>query len=111
MKIEEIRKGFDKLVANVGEVAPSSSTPFSFDYSGTVPIWGVTAACGCTNVRVEDGSIIGTYNAGTSPGTINKSITVFFDDGQDMYTRDERKNATMNPNKLKILLTVIGEIK
>lgn len=113
MGVEEIRNGFEDLVVNIGTVAPNSSTPFKFNYTGSIPIWGVQAACGCTSTKVdEEGrSITGFYNAASNATSVNKSITVFFDDGQEMYIRDAHKNASVNPNKLKILLSIVGEVK
>ena len=97
MTIEEMSESFGSIVFNVGSVRPNSSTPFKFEYNGNVPIWGVTAACGCTAVEVIDGGVVGTYNASSSPGVVDKKITVYFDDGEDMYIRNDKKIATINP--------------
>ncbi len=109
MTVEQMREAFDAIVINIGNVKPNSSTPFRFEYRGEKPLWGVQASCGCTSVEVTDDAVIGVYNAGVS-GDVNKTITAYFDDGQDMYIRNDKKVVSLNPKKAKITLTIIGNI-
>lgn len=104
-----MRNSFDSIVTNLGKVKVNSNTPFSFKYNGTVPIWAVTASCGCTAVEVAGEAVVGTFNASSNPGVVDKKITVYFDDGEDMYIRNDKKIATLNPKKAKLTLSIVGE--
>lgn len=109
MTVEDMRNSFDSIVTNLGKVKVNSNTPFSFKYIGTVPIHSISPSCGCTSVGVEEGAVVGTFNASSNPGVIDKKITVYFDDGEDMHIISDKKVSTLNPKKAKLTLSIVGE--
>ena len=115
MEISKIREGFDQLVNNLGKVKNDSTTKFSFTYTGPVPIFGIEPGCGCTNVKQHQGVIEGEYSSGkwneeSLPQQFNKTITVYFNDGNDLYKVSSDGVVSKNSDKLKVVLSITGEI-
>lgn len=129
VKSTQLRKSFDKLKVEFN-TGLKTRIPFEFNYSGDLPIHSIELGCGCTHGELIDGAKIKGYLQiydkdyykpspvdPTNPDSplnpivkVEKTITVFFDDGQPWFVINDKKHRNANPEKLKIVLRISGYV-
>lgn len=115
----EIRNAFESVIFKF-KGKPGDEIPFEFTYNGELDIQSIQPGCGCTEARVENNKIVGhlkldpleTYNPNENETSrsVQKSITVYFHDGQEWYTADQNKVRKANSNKLSAVVTIAGVV-
>lgn len=110
---------FDRVRFKFVDAKPGEKIDFTFNYSGEVPIWGITKSCGCVaNFDISADKITGTYDVGNNfrnhSGNdivdVQQSFTVFFDDEID-YTIVRDGVIMTNPEKPRVILSIDGQVK
>ncbi len=101
---------------------PDESIPFTFKYTGDIPIHSIQPGCGCTEAILDKktNTITGHLkldplkNYGVQPGQvstfISKNISVYFVDAQEWFIVNEKGNRVNNPNKVHVALSVQGNV-
>lgn len=75
-----VTNSFDTTIFNFGTANPDEKVPFEFNYTGEIPIFGVTAACNCTELKVE---------AGVIKGLLSLSNANYYNTQAAQYVQDE----------------------
>ena len=100
---------------------PEEGVSFEFKYSGDTPILALEPGCtACTSLECDGETIKGiltldskekyTAALGVQAAPINKSIQVWFDDGEDWYTIGDNFQRHPNPKKISIPLFLSGQV-
>ncbi len=79
---------------------------FARKEDGTLAIFG----CGCTGFTDEGKTVKGTYNHEVN-GDIEKTFTLFFNDGKDLEVKNDKGVLVRNPLKDSMQLSFILGVK
>lgn len=120
-KVKQLMESFDTAVF-VFHGKPEQEIPYEFTYNGDMPIQCIQLGCGCTSGKVEGNKIKGVLKldpksaylksvVGTSNQVMtSKSVTVYFNDGQDFFSIDDDMVRRPNTDKISVGLTIQGVI-
>lgn len=120
-KIVELLEQFNPARYNfIGK--PGDEVHFTFTYNGDLPIQAVEPGCsGCTTLKCVDNKIEGVLTLDPKEAyvnlpddvtstPVNKSIRVWFEDGEDWYVISSEKQRSQNPRKITIPLYLSGQV-
>lgn len=115
---------YENNTFDLGDVKHNTTPNFEFKSRGVEPIENVKAGCGsCTHPRLQpNGDILGYINISNAIGrniggdnslrygTFKKSIRVYINDGEVIFTKNKKGNNVANPNKKSCLLFITGNV-
>ena len=119
-KIAELSKQFSPARFNfIGK--PEEEINFEFTYNGETPIQAVEPGCTpCTTLTCDGTKITGvlkldpkekfTAANGIPAAPVNKSISVWFEDGEDWFVIGDNMQKFPNPKKISVPLFLSGQV-
>lgn len=112
-----MKSRLEKSTILLGDMSKTDKVKFKVKFNGTrEDIQYINNGCPCTKATFDDGYIVGSVDAaligvGKGSTTINKTVTIYENDGEAEFIAREDLRRIPNPNKGMHRLILTGVIK